>query len=108
MQKKETEVITFNGGNGSSVSEAIEINGANSFSSGLNAIFNYFEHVCGFKDISFIEVEVILFWYKTFHKINVCTNKGWSKSYFFNTTNFQEKICVNDFDLIKNLFTISN
>jgi len=104
----ETEIILFKGGDGSNVTGAIEIIGAKSFSAGVTAMFDYFDHVCGLKDILFVETEVMCYWDKTIHKISVCTKKGWSNNYFFDATDFQNNINSEDVDTLKTLFNTAN
>lgn len=108
MQKKETEVITFNGGNGSSVSEAVEIKGAESFESGINAIFDYIKHVSTYSEFEIIEGETFNCWNKIFHRLDLFTRKGEYGSIFFNTTEFQNKIKEEDAEAVKQIFDYFN
>ncbi len=108
MGKTDTEIITFNGGNGSSVSEAIEIMGAESFESGINAIFDYIEHVGEFKEIIMIEGEIINYWDKTFHCLDITTRKGKYGRIFFNATEFHNKIKEEDAEAVKQIFNHFN
>lgn len=108
MKTEETEIILYQGGDGSNVAEAIEIIGAKSFDTGFAAIANYFVHICGFKDILFFDTDVMFYWDKIIYKINVCTKNGWSNYYFFDTTDFEHNINTEDFDPPKILINTAN
>lgn len=108
MSISNTEIILYKGGDGSCISEAVEIIGANSFRSGMKAIFEYIEQVTAFKEIVIFEGEVIYYWDKTFHCVYVSTRNGRYERIFFNATDFQNKIKPEDADLVKQIFNICN
>ncbi len=103
-----TEIISYKGGDGSSISKAIEIIGAQSFRSGMEAIFDYIINVASFKEIVMIEGEVMYYWDKTFHCVYISTSNGGYEKIFFNSTDFQNKIKPEDADLVKQIFNIYN
>lgn len=108
MKVNETEIIVIAGGNGSTVSEAVEICGAESFKSGIDAIIDYIENVFIMKDVISIEGVDIVFWDKTIHRIDVITKQGATRSIFFNTTDIHSKINYNDADIIKEFYRNGN
>lgn len=104
MNTSNPEVITYKGGDGSCISEAVEIIGANCFRSGMEAIFDYIEQVAAFKEIVTMEGEVINYWDKTFHCVDIATKKGRYGRIFFNATDFQNKIRAEDAEIVKQIF----
>ncbi|NWF51103.1 MAG: hypothetical protein HXY49_11250 [Ignavibacteriaceae bacterium] len=92
-----TEVINYIGGDGSSISSAVKIEGANSFSSGIEAMFDYIYSFFNPRDIELFEGRVIFFSEIIIHHVNVITKKGVIKNFYFDTTSFHENTSFDDY-----------
>ena len=95
MNHAVTEIISFQGGDGSSIYNAIEIVGAQSFSSGIQAEFEFINATCNENDVESAEGKIIFFPDAVIHHVNIVTKKGEIK-------NISSRKKINDKRLSKN------
>ncbi|MDT3697226.1 MAG: hypothetical protein ROY99_12660 [Ignavibacterium sp.] len=107
MKDSTAEIIKFEGGNGNSISDAIEIVGAKTFYSGIWAeyefIINYYEP----NNVEFIEGKTIIFSDAIIHHLCVVTKDSEIRNFFFNATGFHNHIEKEDCKTIKMYYSIN-
>lgn len=107
MNQTLTNIISFKGGNGSSISDAIEIVGADNFKSGLQAEFEYIQSIYGEDSVEYAEGCTIVFTNAAIHHINIVTKTGDIKDIFFNVTEFQQQVENEDFEIVQTFSVIN-
>ena len=107
MNHAVTEIISFQGGDGSSIYNAIEIVGAQSFSSGIQAEFEFINATCNENDVESAEGKIIFFPDAVIHHVNIVTKKGEIKNIFFNAGGFQAKIENENIEAVKTFININ-
>lgn len=105
MNKQKTEVISFQGGDGSTIYDAITIIGATSFFTGLNAEFEFIN--ASFCNVISAQGKTIIFPNAAMHQVEVITSNGIVRNIFFNATDFHSKIEVEPVDIV-HVFTPVN
>lgn len=107
MSDSNTEIISFNGGNGSSIFDAVEIAGAQTFFSGIHAEVEFIMNNCGENNVECIDGETIVFQNVVFHKISIVKTNNEIMKIFFNATGFHHYIEKEEIDVVKNFMQIS-
>jgi len=107
MTKKEFEFIEFQGGDGSSIHNAIKIVGTNNFISGIEAEFDFIQTVFKENEIESADPYFIIFPDIIIHRFNIVTKKGEVKDIFFNASNFHTKN-ETEFGMIFNYCSAAN
>jgi len=102
------EIISFQGGSGNNIKNAIEIVGAKNFSSGFQAEYEYITTVHSICDIESMEGKVIAVQGKIDHKINVITQKGIVKNFYFKINDIDTSITFEDAEVIKEFVKFVN
>lgn len=107
MKPADTESISFKGGDGSSIQCAVEIIGAQSFSSGIVAEFEFINATCNENDVESAEGKIIFFPDVVIHHVNIVTKKGEIKNIFFNASGFQAQIENEEIEAVKTFIAIN-
>jgi hypothetical protein len=107
MNQTNIEFISFKGGDGSSIHNAIEIVGAQSFSSGIQAEFEFINVICNENDMESAEGRIIFFTDAVIHHVNIVTKKGEIKNIFFNASGFQAQIENEEMEAVNTFMAIN-
>lgn len=107
MNQANIEVISFQGGDGSSICDAVKIIGAQSFASGIEAEFEFIRTFIKNSNIRAIEGSVISFESSTFHQVKVVTSSNEIKKIFFDASEFQKKIENESIEVVKEFSAIN-
>jgi hypothetical protein len=107
MNQSNIEVISFQGGDGSSVCDAVKITGALNFASGIEAEFEFIQSFIKNSNIQAIEGSVISFESSTFHHVKVVTTNNEIRNIFFDASEFQKKIENESIEFVKE-FSVVN
>ncbi|NWF89089.1 MAG: hypothetical protein HXY50_06455 [Ignavibacteriaceae bacterium] len=107
MFPKDLESISFQGGDGSSINNAVKIVGAKSFHSGIQAEFEFIKTLFNENEVESAEGKTIIFPDAVIHHVNVVTRNGENKNIFFNASEFQPKLDFEDVETVK-VFTFIN
>jgi len=107
MNQPNTEIISFQGGNGSSVSDAIEIVGAQSFITGIRAELEFILNHYGENNVEYIEGKTIIFSDVVIHHLSVLTKNNDIRNFFFNASGFQIYIEKEDYKIVNTYSSIN-
>ncbi|HQF42666.1 MAG TPA: hypothetical protein PK073_07105 [Ignavibacteriaceae bacterium] len=106
MRDPKTEVISYRGGDGSSIYDAVEIVGVNSFTSGILAEFAFIESALNDNEFEAGEGITVLFPNNAIHRITVITKDFKIKRFFFDVTGFQHFVEYENYEVVKDFHYI--
>lgn len=107
MNDSTTEIIKYKGGDGSSISDAIEIVGAQSFITGIRAELEFILNHYGENNVEYIEGKTIIFSDVVIHHLSVLTKNNDIRNFFFNASGFQIYIEKEDYKIVNTYSSIN-
>ncbi|HMN17086.1 MAG TPA: hypothetical protein PKD03_05680 [Ignavibacteriaceae bacterium] len=107
MNDSTTEIIKYKGGDGNSISDAIEIVGAKTFYSGIWAEYEFIINYFGANNVEDIEGKTIIFPDSAIHHFRVFTKNSEIRNFFFNASRFHYFVEMEDFNTIKTYSSIN-